>query len=672
MMVKVFLDRIKICLLCLTVFTVNFFAAHSFAQTELSEEDYTEQKRKVRTFLVEGRQLYLEGNFDEAIEKFHQVTDIKPNHLGARIAIKTILDEMDRHAALELENEVSERMLITEEKLHEKRKRVIKSIIEKSAKEAMESQKSPSRLAIEKKLNTIIPEINFTNAHLRDVIHYLHTVGDVNIIMDDDLFETSASEMPTLPGDIDVTSENEDEINIYDPEDETDITQDSQQEQEMRQPDDMSDRVTISLRNIPLIDALKYILRTKKIRYRIDDYAVWISKDVSAPDLITKSYKLLGGKGAINKLTFEKPSDEGPSPGARVEEIMNIKDVINEVVTFPSGGKMYLDERTNTLVVTNTKENHDIIGDLVEQLSVPAVQVEIETRFVEIAQFDAEELGLELFLAADVMTLGDYAINGNASHGTFGQDTTAALEGFTTGLRFLTETIGGAQAPQGNILSIGGILGERDMRMILHALNQRQNVDILTCPKVTTLNGHQAEIKSITEFLYPQEFEVTPPVLDSAGVVLAEAVVQASDFTRRDIGVVLTVTPDVGNDNRTINLTLVPEVSRFDSWLDYGTDVEGTHVPQLQPLFSSDYVATSVVLHDCDTIVLGGTISTRRTKREDKIPLLGDIPFVGRAFRSESETDNKVNLLIFVTARVITPSGMSLKEEQQQAQAVEE
>ena len=433
----------------------------------------------------------------------------------------------------------------------------------------------------------------------------------------------------------------------------------------------MSDRVTISLRNIPLIDALKYILRTKKIRYRIDDYAVWISRDVSAPDLITKSYKLLGGKGAINKLTFEKPSDEGPSPGARVEEIMNIKDVINEVVMFPSGGKMYLDERTNTLVVTNTKENHDIIGDLIEQLSVPAVQVEIETRFVEIAQYEAEELGLELFLTAD-MALGDYAINRNATDGVFGQDTTAAQQGFTTGLRFLTEAIGGAQAPRGNILAVGGILGERDMRMILHALNQRQNVDILTCPKVTTLNGHQAEIKSITEFLYPQEFEVTPPVLNSTGVVLAEAVVQASDFTRRDIGVVLTVTPDVGNDNKTINLTLVPEISRFESWLDYGTDVEGTHIPQLQPLFSSDYVATSVVLHDSDTIVLGGTISTERRKREDKIPLLGDIPFVGRAFRSESETDDKVNLLIFVTARVITPNGLPLEEEQQQAQAVEE
>ncbi|MCD6459507.1 hypothetical protein J7L67_02425 [bacterium] len=666
---NLFSNHMKICLFYLTVFMLNSFVPFSYAQSDISTQEYTKQKKEVRTLLVEGRQLYLEGKFDEAIEKFHQVTDIKPNHLGARIAIQTILDEMDRHAALEFKNEISNRMLLTEEELHEKRRRLIKSIIEKNKNGAVKSQKSSSRLAIEKKLQTIIPEINFTNAHLRDVIHYLHTVGDVNIIMDDELFEGSSSaEMPQLPDAIDVTSENEDEINVYDSETGSVLSQDA--EPETQQQDDMSDRVTISLRDIPLIDALKYILRTKKIRYRIDDYAVWISRDVSAPDMITKSYKLLGGKCAINKLTFEKPSDDGPAPGARVEEIMNIKDVIKEVVPFPAGGKMYLDERTNTLVVTNTKENHDIISDLIEQLSVPAVQVEIETRFVQIGQFEAEELGLELFLAADDMAVDKFAVHGNASHAAFGQDTTAALEGFTTGLRFLTETIGGAQAPRGNILSIGGILGESDMKMILHALNQRQNVDILTCPKVTTLNGHQAEIKSITEFLYPQEFDVTPPVLIS-GVEVAEAVVEASDFTRRDVGVVLTVTPDVGNDNKTINLTLVPEVSRFVSWLDYGTDIGSTHVPQLQPLFSSQHVATSVVLHDGDTIVLGGTISTTRTKRKDKIPLLGDIPFIGRAFRSESETDNKVNLLIFVTARVITPNGVPLKEEQRQAQAVE-
>jgi type II secretory pathway component GspD/PulD (secretin) len=657
--------------LLLTVFVISLFAQSTVQETR-DDIDSQELKKEVRTLMVEGRQLYLEGNFDEAIEKFHQVTDLKPNHLGARIAIKTILDDMDRLAALERENAVEERMLDTEKMLHFQRHHPLTDMPKDGKADVQESQKSPNRIEIERKLQKRIPEINFTNAHLRDIIQYLHTVGDVNIIMDESVFgfdETKTA--PAIPESIDVESNRQpagEESDYYsDLEDE--ITKEEQQ-QVPATPVNMTDRVTISLRDIPLIDALKYILRSKKLRYRIDDYAIWISRDVSAPELITKSYKLLGGKGAINKLTFEKPSNQGPSSGAKVEEILNIKDVVQEIVQFPAGSKMYLDARTNTLVVTNTKENHDIIGELIEKLSVPAVQVEIETRFVRISRFDSEELGLEMFVGGTGSDVGDgkFRINANASHGTYGQDTTAALKGFTSGLRFLTETIGGAQAPRSNILAIGGILGEADMRMVLHALNQRQNVDILTCPKVTTLNGHQAEIKSVREFIYPQEFEVIPPVIEN-NAVRAPAAVEASSFTRRDIGVILTVTPDVGGDRKTINLTLVPEVSRFVTWLDYGTDIgladgtDTTHAPQLQPLFSSNHVATSVVVNNGDTIVLGGTISTQRIRRTDKIPFLGDIPFIGRAFRVESERDDKNSLLIFVTARLITPNGNALEDE---------
>ncbi len=678
---KVLVKRLLIVasmVLCLSVCIIISVFAQSAVQETRDDIDTQELKQQLRTLMVEGRQFYLEGKFDEAIEKFHQVTDLKPNHLGARIAIKTILDEMDHLAALERENAISERMLDTEKMIHVQRRHPLTEIVDNPNENAQEGQKSASRLELERKLQKRIPEINFTNAHLRDVVQYLHTVGEVNIIMDEDVFGLEAETTPpAIPESIDVGSNQQqsEQQDDYYSNLEDEVNQEAVEQAE-EIPANASDRVTISLRDIPLIDALKYILRTKQLRYRIDDYAVWISRDVSAPELITKSYKLLGGKGAINKLTFEKPSDEGPASGAKVEEVLNIKDVIQEIVPFPAGSKMYLDSRTNTLVVTNTKENHDTIGNLIEKLSVPAVQVEIETRFVEIAQFDAEELGLEFFIGGTGANVGDgdIQLNANASHGTYGQDTTAALQGFTSGLRFLTETINGSPAPRGNILAIGGILGETDMRMVLHALNQRQNVDILTCPKVTTLNGHQAEIKSVREFLYPEEFEVIPPVIEN-NTVRAPAAVEASSFTRRDVGVILTVTPDVGGDRKTINLTLVPEVSRFVTWLDYGADIgladgtETTHAPQLQPLFSSDHVATSVVVNDGDTIVLGGTISTQRTRRTDKIPFLGDIPFVGRAFRVESETDNKTNLLIFVTARLITPNGNALEDELRAAKA---
>ncbi len=636
-----------------------------------------EMKKKVRELLLEGRELFLEGKYDDAISKFTKVTELKPNHLGARIAIQTVLDEKTKLANLERENAVEKRMLDTERLIHEKKKDTLQKIMEKYRNRQQERQKTARRIELEKKLSKIIPEINFTNAHLRDVIQYLHNVGDVNIIIDEEIFESSndgiIAQEPAneIPSEINV-SENYKEV-IEENENTGETIEQKQAPSVSENVGKVTDRVTISLQNIPLIEALKYILRTKKLRYRIDDYAVWISKDVSAPEMLTRSYKLLSGKLSINKLSFDKPKTEGePSPGAKVDEVMNIKDMIQEIVPFPPESKIYLDERTNTLVITNTKENLDLVAELVEKLSVPPVQVEIEAKFVEINQEDADELGLEFFVA-DPNGIdfkgGDVQIDSDTTDPTYGRQYPngnvgkAGKEGFTSGLRFLTETINNNTVPRGNILAVGGILNEEQFKMVLHALSQRKNTDVMNAPKVTTLNCHQAEIKLVTEFWYPQEFEAIPPVLsvaaDGTTTEVAPAAVQASDFIRRDIGVLLNVTPDVGANRKTINLTLIPEVSKFVTWMDFGVE----DAPQLVPVFASDNVATSVVISDGNTIVLGGTVRIEKTKQHDKIPVLGDIPYLGRAFRSETEEDTKINLLIFVTAHIITPGGNTLKEE---------
>ncbi|MCB1196242.1 hypothetical protein KDK77_08660 [bacterium] len=636
-----------------------YVSAYSTLHAE-DENGNLDQRTVIREHLVEGRQLFIEGKYDDALAEFQKVIDLKPNHLGARIAIKTILDEKKRLTDLKRDNAVEKRMLNTEEMIKDPLPTTVVNNLKSDNGQIVEGQKTEKRIELEKKLNKRIPEINFTNAHLRDVIHYLHTVGDVNIILDEAIFQNEVTDVLSMPSSIEVTNQETDDQ--YAGEEEADQT--------IPVPvipqDQLTDRVTIALQDIPLIEALKYILRTKKLRYRIDDYAVWISKDIIAPEMLTRSYKLLGGKLSINKLTFDKPNNEGPAPGARIEEVVNIKRVIQETVPFPPGSKIFLDNRSNTLVVTNTKENHDLITEIVERLSVPPLQVEITTRFVEIGQLDSEELGLELFIADGAGTSFDgLRIDSNNTDPTFGQDTTANLEGITSGLRFLETTVGGTTVPAGNILAVGGILGDSDYQAVLHALNQRSNVDVLNAPKVTTLNGHQAEIKIVTEFWYPQEFDVVPPVLDGTGTEIVPAAVEASDFIRRDIGVLLTVTPDIGGNHKTINLTVVPEVSEFQEWMDFGI----TNAPQLVPIFTSDSLATSVVINDNETIVLGGTVSTRRVVTEDKIPVLGDIPFFGKAFRSEAEVDEKVNLLIFITARIITPNGNALQDEIQQARA---
>ena len=200
------------------------------------------------------------------------------------------------------------------------------------------------------------------------------------------------------------------------------------------------------------------------------------------------------------------------------------------------------------------------------------------------------------------------------------------------------------------------------------ALAQKKSTDLLSAPRITTISGNAAQIRIVQEFIYPTEYEppqvsenkITPPI--------------PSGFKTREVGVLLNVTPQVGADGYTINLTLIPEVSEFLGFIDYspgsvtetGPSNTVTTVPFKiqQPLFASRNVTTSVVVWDGQTVVLGGLMREDINKVDDKIPFLGDIPFIGRLFRSKVDSRSKRNLLIFVTANLIDPAGNKVHKQE--------
>ncbi len=146
----------------------------------------------------------------------------------------------------------------------------------------------------------------------------------------------------------------------------------------------------------------------------------------------------------------------------------------------------------------------------------------------------------------------------------------------------------------------------------------------------------------------------------------------------------LEVEPVVGGDSTTIDLNLVPQVVEFEGFINYGSPINAvgvntvggvisTSVPVLltqnvinQPVFSTRKVTTSVSVYDGQTVVLGGLMREDVQKTEDKVPIIGDIPLVGRAFRTNVDQHIKKNLVIFVTARIITPAGVPLAEEEEE------
>jgi len=229
---------------------------------------------------------------------------------------------------------------------------------------------------------------------------------------------------------------------------------------------------------------------------------------------------------------------------------------------------------------------------------------------------------------------------------------------------------------------------------VVRALNQKKGVDLLSAPKVTTKSGQRAVIEVVREFRYPTTF--TPPQVPSitgggggVGTVNIAVVTPTTpqSFETRNTGVTLEVEPVVGPDGITIDLNLVPQVVEFEGFINYGSPIFGINpnasfnpitnifTPSQvlltenvinQPVFSTRKVTTNVSVWDGQTVVLGGLIREDVQKTEDRTPIIGDIPLVGRLFRTNVDQHIKRNLIIFVTARLVTPGGLPLHEEEEE------
>ncbi len=407
--------------------------------------------------------------------------------------------------------------------------------------------------------------------------------------------------------------------------------------------------VSIDVKDMALESALKYLLKSYNLTYQIDEDAVWITTpdQLEKEPVETKVYHLSKGIGLYTKFSNSTSGSVELGSGASVSEVKTLKDILEEAVDWPSGSKLVLDERTGTLIVTNTPANIKKIDEILWNLDVAPVQVLIEAKFLEVDITDLSELGVEWKIANE-----DWATDvkgGQFSQG-FAQNSGVNFSDFSN-------------ATSGLNLTYKGVLTKPQFEAVLHALEQSQNTRTLSSPRVTTLNNQPATIKVVDEWIYPTryEFQIVQFDLngdgdyDDAGETRYENV--PTDFIKRDIGIILNVTPSVGDDMKTISLSLIPEVS--DAVADYFEYTGGVKLPK----FTSRNLNTNVVVDNQDTVVLGGLIRESRTKVLTKVPLLGDLPVLGTLFKKQTDSINRRNLLIFVTATVMDSQGDALVAE---------
>jgi general secretion pathway protein D len=356
-----------------------------------------------------------------------------------------------------------------------------------------------------------------------------------------------------------------------------------------------------------------------------------------------------------------------------------------------SGKSVFWNDREGSLMVRATSQELDIIEAAIQTLNVAPPEVNVKTKFVEITQNDTKALGFDWYLGNFLIGNKAAGLQGgsapsfnNGNGGTFPgvvntspegtlQDTTIAPtindQLITSGLR------NSAAAPA--VATLTGILTDPQFRVVLRALEQRDGADLLNQSDVTTLSGRQAQIQVVDLKFVITGVASTTAVggagagAGGAGAVVNNPAVQTFQPIPSPIplGPTLDVIPYVSADGYTIQMSLIPTIVEFIGYDDPGqfaiisqgiTAGGGTtplSVPVPLPLFRIRQVTTSTIVWDGQTIVLGGLISDNITRFKDKVPVLGDLPFVGRLFRSESSQTQKKNLVIFVTPTIIDPAG---------------
>ena len=406
---------------------------------------------------------------------------------------------------------------------------------------------------------------------------------------------------------------------------------------------------------------------------------------------------------------------------AKASEIL---PTITSLIDAAAGGKIVVDARSNSLVITERPSRMNRVRPIIELLDRATDQVMIETKFVEVSDADVKNIGVNWSSLANFQlgagnltsnltrdrgqvatggfdnSLSNTRIGTNTTTGnttatttngvttttTNGQTngstntgsvtstggnitatsttgtngsltngvTTTGINGSTTGRgngteNLLTDGVNNVFKNLGTLLNtdstgraLNAVFSASDFNIVLSALQSMQKTKIVSNPTIVTLNNTQAVInvgqeRPIPSYTYNAE----------------RGVYEVSGFTYKPIGVILKVTPQV-NARGFIKLTVEPEVSQSNRDANFN----GAQIP----IVESRKANTTVSLKDGFTMGIGGLLQQAATNGQNKVPVLGSMPVLGRLFRSDNKNIETTNLIIFITAKTISAEGATVEQ----------
>ncbi len=307
--------------------------------------------------------------------------------------------------------------------------------------------------------------------------------------------------------------------------------------------------------------------------------------------------------------------------------------------TLGGKGKTMIDERTNSLIVTDTPEGIEKTAQLIMDLDKPAPQVMIEAKIVQVSLGKSLDLGIT-WGAAYTDQSGNQMISIGASKAQPAPDPSPGSMG-SAGLQTQTALnpsggsgleLGGAgfSPGQGLGLTFGFVKDVVRLNAALSALAQKNKSKLLSNPKIATLNNQSATIKS----------EVSEPYLTTQTQLTNAGTLSTQVVNTTKSGISLTVTPTINADGR-ITIKIVPDI----------TSSQPTAIGV--PKTTSQTANTTVSVKDGETFVIGGLINEQESDQKAYIPVLGSIPLIGHFFKKTGLSKSRAELLVFVTPKII-------------------
>jgi type IV pilus assembly protein PilQ len=430
----------------------------------------------------------------------------------------------------------------------------------------------------------------------------------------------------------------------------------------------------IVIDEVPLTDAIRNLARQSNLNFQFDPRITASNQpNVSIRfENVTAQEALLAvlenhnltlvkePKQKIARVTFKDPKAEEPLFTRIIQ--LKYSDPTNLISivkgTLSPRSQVVGDSRTSQLIVTTTDKEMDTLLATIEKLDSPTRQVLIEAKLIETARAPSSVKGIDWSgtLEGQRLILGNNAVGGlpptpgtppiitpgGVIPGTSPDPGSVGGVLFHTPESFIDPKLIGSTAgkffqPQTAFLNADGL------SVVLSFLNKDTDSEIVATPRAVTLDNQTAHLSVTRAFPI---FQVTPGSANTPA---------GGQVTYTNLGTILTVTPRITADN-TISMHVVPEVSNIDS-VDRQVLNGAVNTANI---YAIRKIETQVLIPSGNTLVMGGMINDTQTKNYTKVPILGDLPGLGWAFRKEGKARNKANLLIFITPTIVNDDAFHL------------